>query len=1019
MLIRRKHSHAALVTAISQILAVAAATQAAHAQEESGEVIEEVVVSGFRASLADALQRKRDSVQIVESVTAEDLGKFPDQNITESLQRLSGVQIDRIAGQGTQVRIRGLGQNITLLDEDLFVTGLELYKLGEGNDRFLDSLESIPSELIGGVDVYKSPSANLVEGAIGGTINLRTRRSTSLPDGLTIGGNLRANQSDYLDDWEPSGAVVAAYNADGRFGAVISFSYDKLSIHEDALQGQNRGNWRFIDGLNGADGSPNADEANFFDTVGTNYISPELLYTTHRDQYRERQGVSIGFDWAPNDAMQLGLDWFHSDLDVSTEEVGNKVWFTSNNLGRGIDPGQPFVIDANGVVREATFRAAGVEVISFVQAAEAKSDNYQLDFAYDAGGPWRFGAKATYAQADLLSDSANNDVTKWAYAVPLPDAGSPTGFSHQTTLTPGAPSLANLYTFRYNNSNGYLPSVTYNAPFADVLTNPNYGLFKSHWAFGDRTDNEAYSLRGDVQFEPAFIEAHNVVLSGGVRHASRDVSFVSGRYLADWSNSGEVDGHALGLDFGPYFYFQDGAIGNRGCDFPAETGLTCARFGNSPLIVTPLQTFVSNPERVERIDDFFPTGSVGSAITAANRAGMRNPAAWLRSLYPTADIDFFVDAPESFGVDEEVNSFYVMADVGGREDRYHLNVGTRFVDTSLDVAQNGPVPGGRIWGSDTWNGVIRDFETVTTSRSYTDILPSMNLTLDLTEQQKLRFAGARVMARPDLFALARGFQTFFTRESRDLNGDGDATDPGEEGFAFTGGSAGNPELDPFRATQIDLGWEYYFGAQNAILVTAFWKEVDSFIAERTAPEVIDDDFGGTAGSVTRQINGTGGDIKGFEIGAHYLFDFGLGFVANYTYSDSTSPIETSFDSNLPIPGVSEHSYNVQGYYEHAKFAARLSYAWRDQYLSSTNTTFGFDGVTYGVFHQDYGQLDGQISYQITDNFGVLLEAVNITEEDRKRFLQFDSQPFTYNSGERRIFVGVRGNFGGGNFGRSD
>lgn len=250
---RQRHIRAALITAVSFEVLTLGAVSAQQAEPQdptpSEPILEEVVVTGFRASLADALARKRDSNQIVEAVTAEDLGKFPDQNIAESLQRLSGVQIDRIAGQGTQVRIRGLDQNITLLDDDLFLTGLELYKLGEGNDRFRDSLESVPSELIGGVDVYKSATANLVEGALGGTINLRTRRAIDLKEGLTVGGNIRFNQSDYLDDWEPSGAVVFAFNKDRRFGATISVSYDSLAIHEDALGGANRGNWRFIDGL--------------------------------------------------------------------------------------------------------------------------------------------------------------------------------------------------------------------------------------------------------------------------------------------------------------------------------------------------------------------------------------------------------------------------------------------------------------------------------------------------------------------------------------------------------------------------------------------------------------------------------------------------------------------------------------------------------------------------------------------------------------------------------------------------
>jgi iron complex outermembrane recepter protein len=989
-------------------------TQTSDSTPSDDEVLQEVVVTGFRASLADALARKRESNQIVEAVTPEDLGKFPDQNIAESLQRLSGVQIDRIAGQGTQVRIRGLSQNVTLLDDDLFLTGLELYKLGEGNDRFNDSLEGIPSELIGGVDVYKSASADLVEGALGGTINLHLRRAIEMKQGFTAGGNLRFNRGRYSKETDPSGAFVAAYNFEDRWGVTASVSYDELAIHEDALSGANRANWRWIDAAGRTDplGNPEAADPTeaIFDTAGQSYLSPELVYTTHRDQFRKRWGASLGLDFQPNDAMTFGFDWFHSNLDFSTEEVGNKVWFDSNNLGRGIDASQPFTIDANGTIREATMLALGAEVISLVQAAEAKSDNFQLSFKFNNDSWWNGAFKAAYSQADLVSDTANADVQHAPYSVPTPDASSPTGWSAQPSLNPSAPGGSTPYAFHYTND-GKLPNVQYLGSASDLLTNPAYAMFKSHWAFGDRSDNTAYSARADFKFQPPFLNAKNINFSAGARYSKRNVDFTSGRYLLDWSNQGEADVSNIpasqGGGFGPWFYFQDAAIGNKSCDFNgavATPGLpagvdTCARFGNSPLVVQPVQSATTNPGRVETINNFFPNGNVGSSIIAQSRAQMRNPAAWLQSLYPDQPMQFFRDEPESFIVDEKVDALYFMGDLGTPEDQYHINFGTRVVRTHQDIEQHAPVAGGRFWGSDSWNGVIRDFETVNTPRSYSDILPSMSLMLDLTEQQKLRFTAARVMSRPNLYDLGRGFQTFFTR----------TTVNGVEGFQFSGGSAGNPDLDPFRANQVDVSWEYYFGRQNAIILTGFWKEVDSFIGTRTAPEVVQDDFGGSPGAVTRPFNGKGGRIRGFELGAQYAFDFGFGFATNYTFSPSTSPNSTSFDSSLPIDGVAKHAFTMQAYYERAKFGSRLSYSWRDK---TYRGAFGLnDGsATYGRFERPYGQLDGQISYQLTERFGVLLEAINITEEDRSQYLQFPEQAFTYNAGERRIFAGGRATF---------
>ena len=282
----------------------------ANAQSSSANVskdeapLEEVIVTGFRASLADALQNKRESNQIIESVSAEDIGKFPDQNVAESLQRLSGVQIDRANGQGTRVRIRGLDQNVTLLNEDIFLTGLEVFTLNEGNDANVDSLEGIPAELLGGIDVYKSPNASQIEGGLGGIVNLKTRGPFDLP-GMTLAGNVR--YADSGEGWEPLGALVFGNQFNERLAVIATVSYDKQKFQTDVLGGQNRGNWRL---------SARPDRA----TV-PNYFAPEYRYTTDRDEERERMGASLAVAFRPTEGTELQAQWFHSDLEILTQEA--------------------------------------------------------------------------------------------------------------------------------------------------------------------------------------------------------------------------------------------------------------------------------------------------------------------------------------------------------------------------------------------------------------------------------------------------------------------------------------------------------------------------------------------------------------------------------------------------------------------------------------------------------------------------------------------------------------------------
>lgn len=964
-------------------------------QAESAGPIEEIVVTGFRQSLANSLESKRNSYMIIESITAEDIGKFPDQNIAESLQRVPGLQIDRQNGQGTKVRIRGLDQNIVVLNGETFLTGLEAFTLGEGADRFTDSLESIPAEMLGGVDIYKSPNASLVEGGMGGLIDLKTRSALAFDQGLTASGNLRMGKGSNIDDWEPVGAAVFVYNFNDRIGVIGSISYDEQNIHTDVLGGDNRGNWRFAD--NGS---------------GETFWAPEFRFLTDRDQFRERIGGSLGVDAQLTDALDFSMEWFHSELDIDTLEVGGKFPFTSGSEGV-LDTSQPFAIDGDGILQSGTIAATSAEVISIGEAGKNESDNFQMGLEFDNGGRLTGSLRFAYSDASMDKTLGLNDVRFTQYGVPGADPSSPTGFSHQ----PANPAAPVAFPFSYDNNGGKLP--TFGLGTQDLFTNPDNGFFKSHWVFGNSSDEENWSLRSDAQFRPEFIDSENVTISGGLRYAEREVKFTQQRLLADYSGQGELTGLDFGQDWTPLGYFQDGAIGFKSCELPADTpgrgpGTSpdgCVnRFGDSPPLIAPFQTFADNPDRLATISDFFASGGNAAGTNAVTTqdpdAIVGDPAGWLSALYPDTPFSFFRDPLNSFTVEEETTAGYLMADIGEDADRFHANAGVRIVRTELTVTQGAAPPDPTWSGTDSWNGVLRNPDEVVTRRSYTDILPSGNLVLDVTEEHKLRLAMARVVARQPLFDLGRGLQLDFTRVE-------DPNSPDFNRFQFTNGTGGNPDLDPFRATQVDVSWEYYFGTQGLVAVTGFWKEVDSFITLETTPELVPDQTvdGATIGSVTRPVNGEGGRIRGFEVAAQHAFPWGMGVNANYTFSDSDSPTVNDFDSSLPIPGVSKHAYNAQVYYDRAGFEARLSWSWRSKSFAGN---FGFtDGDitrTLGRWNRSFGQLDAQLVYRISENFDVTLEAINITEEEQSEYLQFEDLPFRYTQGPRRVLLGGRFRF---------
>jgi TonB-dependent receptor len=975
-------SRTALLGAASAMVLLSASqalAQAAPAQNDQPSQVDEVVVTGFRASLANALSLKKNSDQIIESITAEDMGKFPDQNIAESLQRLPGVQIDRENGQGTKVRIRGLDQNITLLNGDTFLSGLEAFRLGEGNLKQTNSLEGIPSNLLAGVDVIKSPQVDQLAGALGGTVNLKTRKALDMADDLTLALDVAGNQGSTDGKLKPNLSAVIGYKITPDFGLLGSFTYDENVIDTEVLSGENRGGWAYLN-------RPTATGNNQVQTGTTNIWSPEYRYSNNRHQERKRTAFSLNADWNISDTVSLSADWFHSDLKIFTGEHSLKWAYANENA---MYNSQGLTKSSDNVLQSGTITANSSEGDTFAKNAKSKTDNVQFALDWKGTDRWSGEARAAWSKTDYESNSAQVDTRYTQYTV----RDGIAGFAPNAT----APATAT-----YSFTNGAYPMFTPAANLATAMTTPSSVFFKSHWAFGDKTELENKALTGDLHYRPEFGEGANMLLSAGLRYSENKVTSDYGRYLNDLSGKGELPASAQGttdhgvfVDWTPLGYFQDGAIGLKKCDI-AFYG--CSRFGNSVAVNTPYQTVATAPGRAV-------TDNVHGVNALFQDYGqMKNPVGWIQGLYPSTKFAFYRDPIESFKIKDETTSGYVMADLG--DDGYHINAGVRVVHTKLIIdSSNTPVTP-LWWGTDSWNGILKNPDSERTVREYTDVLPQINAVFNVTDQDKVRASGARVVAAQNLFQLGQGASYNFTRSS--------TPGPNFDKFLYTNGSGGNPDLDPFRASQFDLTWEHYFGSQGLVSAGVFYKSIDSFIVPETFPVTVKDQSvaGATTGTFDSVVNGEGGEIKGVEAQAQYAFENGFGFTANYTYSDSKSPEFTDFSKNLPIPGVSKHAFNVLGYFERGPFSTRLSYAWRDKaYLGAFSFGANPDTHRLGIFNEAYGQLDGQIAYDITKDLKVTLEGSNLTKEDNKAYLQFSELPFRFVSGDRRVTFGLRYRFG--------
>ena len=985
----------------------------------SADQLQEIVVTGFRESLKSALDAKRLSIQPMESIVAEDIGKMPDQNVSESLQRLPGISINRSGGKGTQVLIDGLGNNLITLNGELLLTGREIYASGEGSGGAggiqYASLEGIPSEEVGGINVIKNPTAADREGGLGGVIDVLTRSPLAQHDGLNLAGNARGTKAQSADGGvTPVATLVGGFKFSQDFAITAGISYDDEKTHTKEFQDQNRNQWLVTNTATPGSyvGSPIAS-TNTVLPGGQTYIDPQLAYFSDILDRIKTKGATLGVEWNWNENVSSKFNYFYIREEETSISYSNKAWFSggsgeNNALNApasfpGIDPTQPYSIDGNGVIQSATMMANGAETATLFEENNTTANNFQFTTNFTGSGTLTgdFGLAYAKATGDYQADQA--DVEHGFYgafgsanpSVQLAAPGCNNGGNNCTNGNHG-------YAWIWNNGgNSGLPSASYpdNFGYTSVLSNPAYTLFKSNWAWANKVDEKNYAAKFNLHFK-----AGNVVtISAGGRYQSREVDYVHGRYMESGVNPYGIGGVGAGTDAG------NCCTKNGDGSHNAAVG-TWLYFNDPGYATIPYSTPQTNPNLVLNYNNF-ANGLI--AVKNPYTGGMTNPSTYLNTLWAQAGVPnntetFFKDALNSYDVKAKTTSAYVMGDAGESSDVFHANFGVRVVRTDLTVDGGQTNPNGSTYvGTASWNGVNANDVAFEKKRSYTDILPSLNFVLNATDTQKIRLGAARVVADQNLNDIGRGLQYGFTRAP---DGPG-----GQVRFKFDGGNSGNAELDPFRSSQFNLDWEDYFAEGALLSVGGFYKAVDNFVTTAQVPTFVLDGVGGSTANVSKLVNGSTGKVYGGEITAQYAFSSGFGFSANYTRSNSESTQTTSFGSNLPIPGVSKNAINVTAYFERAGFSGRLAYAWRDKALnnSGVGSFFSFQDIngvpkTYGIFQAPYGQLDGQVGYDFNSHFGLVLSAVNITNEKVHTYLQFPNEPFTYDNTGRRLFFGVKG-----------
>ncbi len=316
---------------------------------------EEIVVTGIRASLRSAQAIKRNSDQIVDSIVAEDIGKLPDVNVAEALQRVSGIQISRDRGEGGSIAIRGLTQVLTTLN------GREVFTAGNGRTF---NLQDVPAELVAGLDVYKTPSANLIEGGIGGVVDVRTRRPLDQA-GLVVSASARARYSDLADEVKPLVSALVSNSwavGDGEFGILLSGAYQERAFATDIV-------------------NIGAPAARTDILAGETLAAPNGSYQPAIKGLRTRIGLDGMVQYKPTPELEFYGQASYQDFKSIQDQYGLNI----PTNGRAAVPGSVTLFDGTNDIRSISYSNVSFNTFGVARDTFDENQQYSAGVKYDSG----------------------------------------------------------------------------------------------------------------------------------------------------------------------------------------------------------------------------------------------------------------------------------------------------------------------------------------------------------------------------------------------------------------------------------------------------------------------------------------------------------------------------------------------------------------------------------------------------------------------------------------------------------
>lgn len=936
---------------------LALAISSAYAQEAKPKTDEQpalVVITGLRASLESALNKKRDDNAIVDVIKSEDMGKFPDTNLAESLQRIPGVVIDRDAGEGRSITVRGLGQDFTRVRingiEGLATTGGTDSSGGANRSRGFD-FNVFPSELFNSLTVRKSASADVDEGSLGATVDLQTMRPFDLR-GFNATVMAKGRYNDLSQKTDPRvGFLISNTNADNTFGVLLSGAFSKRRVYEEGFStvrwdnGLSSGGWCSPMGMTplnptttattcgpaaqGVARLPNTPEniAAYDLARSANNFVPRLPRYGRLTHDQDRLGLTASLQYKPQRGTVFSLDLLYSKLDATRQEDFLEAISFSRSASQGGKP-QTSVVKTeyapNGALLYGMYN--GVDI-----RTESRFDQLSTTFTQPT-----LSLDHQFSQTLRMSAKLGRATSKFANPV-------------QTTTTLDAINV-NGYALDFR-ANDRMPTITY--PF-DVTsaTGPMTLVSVPQVTSGTQPSTVPNTTTSEIRIRPQGANNRNDV-------AHLDFA---------WDAIEDKLTLRAGVDLKKYTFdsYESRRINQNDTIFAPAAGTTIASlttqltgFGRGQNLPsgTPTSWLIPDLNAIAKAYDIYcnclksgPAGGPGdftlSSITNGNARGNNR------------------------AVTENDKSAFVMGDFTNNIAGFPVrgNFGVRYVQTE-QLATGYQANGGGT--------------AVTVRNSYNDVLPSLNIALNLSKDFIARFAAAKVMARPQL---------------GNLNPGGTISTTGTLSV-----TSGNPLLEPFRADTFDSNFEWYFGKNAFLGLGLFQKNINTYIQSiRTNVAFKDTGLpmsllptnftGEEVFQVTAPINTKGGKLRGFELNYQQPFTFlpawgkNFGTLLNYTYVNSKIEYVVSPTSAMTITddllNLSPKSWNATLYYDDGAFSARMSASKRSAFLTrvpgQNNNDVEGKNSTLNV--------DMSVTYKINNQWEVSFEGSNLTNQTNDQFI---------------------------------